>query len=633
MTLALRRFAHRPARLLVLAGLLFPLSLRAARPPGQDVALTSTPTPTATDTPAPPDDPPTEPSDPTPTATETPTPTDTAEAAGPTTTPSETPPPPGPTPAEPGALRINEVAWSGTLASTADEWIELFNPGGEAVDLAGWTLTDGGDVVIALRGVIAPGGFLLLERTDDTTVADLPADQIYTGALSNDGEALRLLDPTGALVDTANAAGGAWPAGGGLTRASMERLAAPDAPWAWATFGGPPGPAHDAAGGLVHGSPRAPNLGPAPLPSATPSPSPSPASPGSILINEVAWSGTLASAADEWIELFNPGAESIEITGWTLTDGNDLAVTLRGVVPAGGFFLLERTDDTTIADLPADQIYSGGLSNNGETLRLLDASGARIDTANAAGGRWPAGGGGASMERRAPDDRPGSWGTFTGFGGVGRDASGRAIRGTPRSANSVLFPVPAYWARGRVVINEVLIRPRYDWEGAGGVTTGDEFIELYNLGPGEVFLRGWRLDDIAEGGSRPHALPGITLPPGGYAVFFRTRTRLALNDGGDSVRLLTPDGRLVDEVTYRRVRAYNLSYGRLPDGSGRLVYGLWPTPGRANLLFVEPTPPPPPPPASPDCPQGGWPHPRLERHARFPWQARQLAALGLAVCR
>jgi len=87
--------------------------------------------------------------------------------------------------------------------------------------------------------------------------------------------------------------------------------------------------------------------------------------------------------------LHNPGPEPIPLQGWTLSDGNDLHILLSGTIPARGFFLLERTDDHTIADLPADLIYHGSLRNSGERLELRDARGALVDTANADGGGWP----------------------------------------------------------------------------------------------------------------------------------------------------------------------------------------------------------------------------------------------------
>jgi len=120
-------------------------------------------------------------------------------------------------------VRINEVAWSGTEASSADEYIELAGPVG--LDLNGWRLEAvDGTPWITLTGVISTTGFYLLERTDDNTVASVPAEQIYTGALGDGGEHLRLFDAENNLVDEIDASGG-WPAGDGSPqRAAMERF-------------------------------------------------------------------------------------------------------------------------------------------------------------------------------------------------------------------------------------------------------------------------------------------------------------------------------------------------------------------------------------------------------------------------
>ena len=366
------------------------------------------------------------------------------------------------------------------------------------------------------------------------------------------------------------------------------------------------------------------------------------------MINEIAWAGTLASAHDEWIELHNPGSQSIDLNGWILTDGGDINVSLGGTIPSRSFYLLERTDDTTISDIGANRIYTGALRNSGEALLLKDPTGATVDSANKSGGSWPAGDvpSHASMERIGRGDTPGNWRTFTGYGGVGHDAGGNPIAGTPRHPNSGFGPTPTSTAfiptpvptriRGKVRINEVLIRPHYDWEGDGKAGTGDEFIELYNYGWSPIFLGGWRLDDILDGGSRPYILPGVTLAPGEYVAFFRSRTHISLNDRGDSVHLLTPNGQIIDQIRYLRVRAYNLSYGRLPDGSDMLSYGLWPTPGDPNLLFVEPGSEPlglSPEVAYPFlCPYGGRPLPRLPRAARHPSRAGWWMETGLFIC-
>jgi hypothetical protein len=372
-----------------------------------------------------------------------------------------------------------------------------------------------------------------------------------------------------------------------------------------------------------------------PSPSASPSgdPTPTPFPIRSVLINEIAWAGTIASSSDEWMELYNPSSFQVNLDGWVLSDGHDIEVRLVGTISAKGFFLLERTDDGAIIDIQANQIYMGGLSNGGETLELIDPTGAVIDTANSIGGGWLAGISDRrySMEREGGPDIPGNWETYSGYYGAGHDADGNPINGTPMKGNSILKPLPVpTWIPGTIRINEVLIKPHYDWEGKGGVDTGDEFIELINIGPGTVFLKGWYLDDVAGSGSKPYKIRGFTLKPGSMMAFFNTRTHVTLNDSGDTVRLLDPSGNVVDEITYLRVSAYNLSYGRLPDGSGTLKYGLWPTPNEPNILYEERLIPDTGLPVR--CPDPGQPVTFLMRHIRHPAQVRWMRAKGYVIC-
>jgi hypothetical protein len=97
---------------------------------------------------------------------------------------------------------------------------------------------------------------VLLERTDDGTISDLPAQAVYTGALSDDGEILRLIDPSGHEVDVVNPGGEAWPAGDDQARASMERVED-----GWVTFTGDAGRGLDAGAWPVWGSPGRINAG------------------------------------------------------------------------------------------------------------------------------------------------------------------------------------------------------------------------------------------------------------------------------------------------------------------------------------------------------------------------------------
>ncbi len=117
---------------------------------------------------------------------------------------------------------ISEVAWMGTTAATSDEWIELYNNTTGDIDLSGWNLRSGdGTPNINLSGTIPVKGYFLLERTDDTTVPDHPADLIYTGALGNSGEALSLSDNTGTIQDQTNSV---WDAGNNTSKATMSRV-------------------------------------------------------------------------------------------------------------------------------------------------------------------------------------------------------------------------------------------------------------------------------------------------------------------------------------------------------------------------------------------------------------------------
>ena len=99
---------------------------------------------------------------------------------------------------------------------------------------------------------------------------------------------------------------------------------------------------------------------------------------GAIRINEIAWMGTSVGPNEEWIELYNDGQESVDVSGWILSDDVGLNIMLTGTVGAGEYAVLERTDDTTISGT-AFQIYTGALANDGRTLTLLRGDATRED--------------------------------------------------------------------------------------------------------------------------------------------------------------------------------------------------------------------------------------------------------------
>jgi len=144
-----------------------------------------------------------------------------------------------------------------------------------------------------------------------------------------------------------------------------------------------------------------------------------------------------------------------------------------------------------------------------------------------------------------------------------------------------------------VRLNEFLPAPQVvDWNGDGQANADDEWIELYNLGSQAVDLGQWMLDDVAGGGTAPYRIPsGVVIGPGQHLVLFRSTTGVALNDtGGDTVRLLWPDGREVDGYTYTHTSP-DASFSREQDGTGAWTDAYPPSPGGPNLP-ATPTPTP-----------------------------------------
>ncbi len=102
-------------------------------------------------------------------------------------------PPPPPVASSATTVRLNEFLPNPRESETLGEYIELYNYGSEVVDLRGWMLHDAsqtGKYTFATSTPIEPHEFLVLYRTT------------FVFALNNDREAVSLLDPSGAIIDT-----------------------------------------------------------------------------------------------------------------------------------------------------------------------------------------------------------------------------------------------------------------------------------------------------------------------------------------------------------------------------------------------------------------------------------------------
>lgn len=204
-------------------------------------------------------------------------------------------------PAEPGTVVLNEVD------SGPADWIELINPGTAAVDLGGFEVRDNSDDhrwFFAAGASIAAGERLVV--TASTVGADAAGAALeFQAAIGIGGsDAIRVFDAAGTLVDE-YAWNGHAAIDGDEAAASYARC--PDVTGGFALARVTPGAANDCV-----------------LPS--------------VAINEVESNGD----ATDWVEVVNTGATPVDLSGWTLMDGDpvghagDVVPVASGTVLAPG---------------------------------------------------------------------------------------------------------------------------------------------------------------------------------------------------------------------------------------------------------------------------------------------------------
>jgi len=298
------------------------------------------------------------------------------------------------------------------------------------------------------------------------------------------------------------------------------------------------------------------------------------------VINEIAWMGTEESWQNEWIELYNNTNKTIKLDGWVLKAEDEIPnINLAGIIPANGFFILERTDDDTLPNILADQIYNGALENAGENLELYDNLGNLIDSVDCSS-EWPAGDNKTkqTMERKnpiAPGNHFDNWTTSQNPGGTpkAKNSSGREVPSEPKTQpesqpeqESVVYP-------SNIFINEILPSPE-------GPDAEEEWIEIFNKNDFEVDLSDWEIKD-AVGRTKTYVFPkGTKISVKGFLVLKRPITKITLNNNGDGVLFIQPDGKIIDEVSYEKA-FHDQSYNRVESG---WVWDNNLTPGSPNII-------------------------------------------------
>lgn len=161
--------------------------------------------------------------------------------------------------AEPGAASVvlNEIMYHPPDGADNLQFIELHNPGSNRVDLSGWSVRQGLELVFPRQTMLPPGAYAVLCRDLVAFKASygdkLNVAGVFAGKLNRKGRRLELADARGRVVDAVEYGDRApWPLGADGYGASLERIcpAAPgDDPANWtsshvepkATIGGTPG--------------------------------------------------------------------------------------------------------------------------------------------------------------------------------------------------------------------------------------------------------------------------------------------------------------------------------------------------------------------------------------------------------
>ena len=109
-------------------------------------------------------------------------------------------------------LLISEILYDPAAPEPGGEWVELFNPTADPVDLTGWALRDNASADVMPAATLGPGQFLIVASSQGDFMAANPG---FSGALvslegsignglGNSGDVVSLLDGGGGIVDAAS---------------------------------------------------------------------------------------------------------------------------------------------------------------------------------------------------------------------------------------------------------------------------------------------------------------------------------------------------------------------------------------------------------------------------------------------
>ena len=330
---------------------------------------------------------------------------------------------------------------------------------------------------------------------------------------------------------------------------------------------------------------------------------------GAVVLNELLVNPTSTDSGKEWVELYNPGATDITLTGWAFQRGKSSSTPMKtrhtfgasAVIPAGGYYIL---GDTALTSPTPDEVTTtaasldmGSGDTNADAVQLLDCDGELIDVIaygaapNSDGWTDEAGAliadadlapepgegevlarvdDGADTNLGATDlcvdsvSTPGAQNRTNcaetvppDTGDTGTIDTGTIDTGDTGTIDTGTSTLCTPGAPGDLVVNELLYDPTDEATG--------EYIELYNKTSSPVGLGDWTLyaakstwlkqhtfadtDEIPAGGFLVVHDGGVTVSAGSAAAVANLDLGNA-GSSGDAVRLDDCEGRIIDTVIY-----------------------------------------------------------------------------------
>jgi PKD repeat protein len=281
-----------------------------------------------------------------------------------------------------------------------------------------------------------------------------------------------------------------------------------------------------------------------------------------VVFSEIYYDTVGTDADEEWIELYNKSAATVDVGGWIIIDnngtGSSYTIPSNTTIAAGtyltiaansiGFNALYGFDADVYGSIPA-------LNNTGDTLLLRDGSSTEVDA--------------VAWEGGATSGTPATWGSATNP----VSATGSSITRTDPAVDTDTY---ADWSvvsnngdpqtqsttppsgGGDVVFSEIY----YD---TIGTDADEEWIELYNKGTTSVNIGGWTIIDNNGTGSSYTFPANTTIASGtyftvaansnGFTAIYGYAADIygsipALNNTGDTLLMRNASAEEVDTVAW-----------------------------------------------------------------------------------